>query len=484
MRQSRITYYPSLSVRDNAKKNGVSEAAIRYHIKTNHIDRRAEEKTKIIADCRKYLAFHPRASKSKMAKDTKHSLSTIKKYWDYITTDRPFTDFDRKKAKERQGRIKPPESVYANKYELWSDILSEIPEMFRLAEAEDVNELNGFFMDKSDMPMLFIGSGGQQGCFPAFLYGMHGGIGKAITPYSFPAISDNALKHSRILLMSKGGRNDDIVYASRRVVEINPENTACLTFHASEDNRMIKILSGTKARIYLFNHPELKDGFTSVRGKFFKLGLLYRAFTGEQEILSKMKVELDPDKCFSYRLNSEGFDLPPFRAINHYLVLYGSYGEPVASDFESVMTETGLASVQVCDYRNFCHGRFIFASNHTRNDREPREQSDAAMVLLITPREQKIAKEMREKVLPPQIPIITIQTEHNSPLATLDMMIKANVLIGAIGEKAYGINPYSPQNYSGIDKRVPINGIKFIKEFKDWGNLNLTEKQINLKDVK
>ena len=61
MRQSKITYYPSLSVMENAKKNGVSEAAVRYYIKSNHIDRRAEEKARIIADCRKYYAYHPQS---------------------------------------------------------------------------------------------------------------------------------------------------------------------------------------------------------------------------------------------------------------------------------------------------------------------------------------------------------------------------------------------------------------------------------------
>ena len=52
MRQSKITYYPYLSVKENAKTNGVSEAAVRYYIKANHIDRRAEEKAQVIADCR------------------------------------------------------------------------------------------------------------------------------------------------------------------------------------------------------------------------------------------------------------------------------------------------------------------------------------------------------------------------------------------------------------------------------------------------
>ena len=118
MRHSKIVYYPSLSVEDNAKKNGVSVAAVRYYIKANHIDRRAEEKAQIIADCRKFYTFHPKASKSEVARETKYGLTTIRKYWDYIATDKPFVDFDRNKAKERQEassslkRLKPTDTSF------------------------------------------------------------------------------------------------------------------------------------------------------------------------------------------------------------------------------------------------------------------------------------------------------------------------------------------------------------------------------------
>ncbi len=46
-----ISYNPSLTVKQNAAKNGVTPAAIRYHIRANDIDRRYEAKTNIIANC-------------------------------------------------------------------------------------------------------------------------------------------------------------------------------------------------------------------------------------------------------------------------------------------------------------------------------------------------------------------------------------------------------------------------------------------------
>lgn len=104
MRESKIQYNPALSVKDNAIKNGVTEAAIRYYIKVNHLDRRFDRKQNIIADCRKYLKKCPNATREELCKKTGHSLSTIRKYWDFIATEKELTDFDSKKAKIRQQK--------------------------------------------------------------------------------------------------------------------------------------------------------------------------------------------------------------------------------------------------------------------------------------------------------------------------------------------------------------------------------------------
>ena len=78
-RESRIQYNPALSVKENAKRNGVSDAAIRAFLKTHCIDRRHDRKQNIIEDCRKYLKKHPNATWDEVQKKTGHSLSTIRK---------------------------------------------------------------------------------------------------------------------------------------------------------------------------------------------------------------------------------------------------------------------------------------------------------------------------------------------------------------------------------------------------------------------
>lgn len=121
MRESKITYYPTLSVKENARKNGVSEAAIRYYIKTNNLDRRYERKLNIIAKCRKYLKNHPKATREELHNKLGYGLTTIRQYWEYITTEKELMDFNSSKAKKRQ--LRQANDFYATHPSVAEDLL-------------------------------------------------------------------------------------------------------------------------------------------------------------------------------------------------------------------------------------------------------------------------------------------------------------------------------------------------------------------------
>ena len=123
MRESKIQYNPSLTIKENAKRNGVTEAAIRYYIKVNHLDRRFDRKQNIIDDCRIYLKKHPNATTTELCKKTGHSLSTIYQYWEYIATEKEFSDFDSEKTQKR--KLRQPNNFYATHPSCTSDILRE-----------------------------------------------------------------------------------------------------------------------------------------------------------------------------------------------------------------------------------------------------------------------------------------------------------------------------------------------------------------------
>ena len=114
-------YNPSLSVRENAKRNGVSDAAVRYYIRTHLVDRRYDRKQSIIDDCRKYLKKNPKATRNELQQKTGHSLSTIRKYWEYITTEKELIDFDKQKTKK--NHLKQLNNFYATHPSATHDLL-------------------------------------------------------------------------------------------------------------------------------------------------------------------------------------------------------------------------------------------------------------------------------------------------------------------------------------------------------------------------
>jgi hypothetical protein len=120
------------------------------------------------------------------------------------------------------------------------------------------------------------------------------------------------------------------------------------------------------------------------------------------------------------------------------------------------MVESGIASVQLCDYRNWCHGRFIFLSKHLEN---------TALVLFLTPREKQFVNDLidgktwrgeKQDIFPTNVPVIKVESEFDSPLASIDLLIKMYVLFNDIA-KAVNEEPCSPKNPCGIDKRFPKN---------------------------
>ena len=102
-RETKIKYDPSLSVAENAKKCGVSVAAIRYYIKTRGIDRRYEGKVKVLEGMKAYLAEHPNATRAELQRATGHGINTIRRYWDVLHgTDELPTNQNKSNLQERE----------------------------------------------------------------------------------------------------------------------------------------------------------------------------------------------------------------------------------------------------------------------------------------------------------------------------------------------------------------------------------------------
>ena len=168
-RETKIKYDPSLSVAENAKKCGVSVAAIRYYIKTRGIDRRYEGKVKVLEGMKAYLAEHPNATRAELQRATGHGINTIRRYWDVLHgTDELPTNQNKSNLREREKVVSHKRHInYLDKLPIEflrgymeareaaaNTIVEAIPEEVKVVEQVAIDTNNVFINDNE--PKLII----------------------------------------------------------------------------------------------------------------------------------------------------------------------------------------------------------------------------------------------------------------------------------------------------------------------------------------
>ena len=330
------------------------------------------------------------------------------------------------------------------------------------AATADITPLRSFLLSDPARPLIATGSGGAATVadFAALLYGARGGVSFAVTPYTLNSYSDEALKTCKLLLVSKGGHNNDIVFAAKRGLSVNPSKTASFTLYGGERNEVRKLFSKAGS-VLSIDIPGLKihDGFVSTGTPVTYFALLCRAFDPTCDLSKYGRL---PEQPF-HLVRNDGTVLSPedFRDVRHYIILHGSWGRPVAANLEGKLVESGLCTTGVYDYRNYCHGRFIFTSQHLE---------DSAVVMLVSPRERDIAERTR-KFLPASARIVVIETDADAPEGSLDLLIRSSELFFSLCGTT-GTDWESPRNPGRIDKRKPM-WVPFMAEMKRNGPLQL-----------
>ena len=333
---------------------------------------------------------------------------------------------------------------------LMSELLTDARKYIKLAEQADVESLRQFLFDDPERPLIAMGHGGSHSsaAYAALLYGTNCGLGRAMTPYQANSLSDATLKNAKQLLVSKSVKNQDAVYIAKRMNAVNPEHS------------------------YIFKLPfDVPDGFISIGGTFAYFSLLYKAFTGDADFSRKLTLSSEPADNYTYRC-VDGVTTPPdLSTITQFTVLYGSYGEPVAHKMESNMTEAGLASCVISDYRDECHGRFLSLSNFICSQTHP--WTDCVLVLLVTPREEALGRNFLAN-LPGHLPIVLIRTNIASPLGSIDLLYKMSMFTSTFGEHFRHSNPNDPTNLGGFQKGAFRDFVPFKDDFRLYGSLSLS----------
>lgn len=366
----------------------------------------------------------------------------------------------------------PKKPLARGKKPLMSELLKDTRKYLEQAQQADVEPLREFLFTNPERPLVAMGHGGSHSSasYAALLYGASSGLGRVMTPYLANSLSDETLRNSKLLLISKSLMNQDAVYIADRMANVNPEHSCFFTMTPKENDNMRRVKKINPNS--LVNRPfDLPHGFISVNGTFAYFSLLYKAFTGDSNFAGKLALSDKLDDNFTYRTIDGTIAPPDLSQISQFTVLYGSYGEPVAHKMENNMTEAGLASCVITDYRDECHGRFMALSNFIKSAKHP--QTDCALVVLVTPREESLCRAVLER-MPGHLPVIIIRTDIDTPLGSIDLLYKMCMFVAHYGEHVLGSNPNDPLNKGGFVKGVLRDEAHFQDDFALYGPLSLS----------
>ncbi len=355
---------------------------------------------------------------------------------------------------------------------LMSELLTDTRNCIEQAEQADVESLRKFLLTNPERPLIAMGHGGahSSASYAALLYGTNCSLGRVVTPYQANSFSDETLRNSKLLLVSTSLKNQDAVYIADRMIRVNPQHSCAITM-SHDENAVMKRMQKSNPNSVIRHTFDRANGFISINGTFAYFSLLYKAFTGDTDFSHKLVLSSESADNYTYRC-VDGITTPPdLSTITQFTVLFGSYGEPVAHKMESNMTEAGLASCVISDFRDECHGRFLALSNFISSPKHP--QTDCALVLLVTPREEAVCRNLLDR-LPGHLPVIIIRTDIDSPLGSIDLLYKMSIFTSDFGEKYRYSNPNDPNNLGGFSKGAFRDLVNFQEDFSLYGSLNFS----------
>ena len=303
--------------------------------------------------------------------------------------------------------------------------LEKLAGTIKWAEQQDVTRLARFlFVENKQIPLVCIGSGGSlSACHYAVMLNLqrNGVLAQAMTPLQLMYAGKDIIRNCKLLFLSASGKNKDILNAIKYGLKYNETGMMSLTLRKNNPTEDL-LEQYPKVLRWCEDIPSEKDGFLATNS-------LVATFT----LLCKAADYMVQDSSFTFddlKLETSNLKLS---SIQNFIVLYGAAGEPVAWDIESKLTEAALGSALLSDYRNFGHGRHHWFDKRGEN---------SCIIALVTP----IEKELAQKTigcLPKEVPVIYIETELETPAASIDMLLKAFHFVNNLGE-ARGIDPGKP----------------------------------------
>ena len=283
---------------------------------------------------------------------------------------------------------KRPQTRYENE-------IASLPEAFDSARTPP-DSLVEAVANISRRPACFVGSGGSL-AVAQLAADLHKSSTRTAAWATTPllSISEPALPQSAFVLCSSSGRHPDAVAAvsAARARGHDPVVMISQTPLGSMPDRVQR----ANPAVAVVRAP--RDGFLATAS----------VIASSTALVAVHGYELPT--------SDDVFALSPLSASlrTRILVLYGWGLENVAVDIEARLSELGLATVQLADYRNFAHGRHVGLS---------RNQAATTILALTDPMSQAIAERTLSE-LPGEADVVVLASRFTWPVSAIELLTQS-----------------------------------------------------------
>ncbi|MBY2941875.1 HAD hydrolase family protein [Rhizobium leguminosarum] len=318
---------------------------------------------------------------------------------------------------------------------IFAEKIRRLPETVALAKGGPIDALAAALRGGRGRVAIAIGSGGSTVTADYFARCRSTlSLGPTIvqTPMEY-VLSADGWPDCEVWLFSAGANNPDIAAAFETAVRMRAAAIRLVTTRVDGKTALAASTSDI-ATVHVVPVADPKDGFIATHSMIAMVAALLYASDRLSEKPSASDLTLAFEEAARISTVPDA-DRPPvknFKRGDTMIVLHDPQARAVATLIETSLWETGIAAVQRADFRNFAHGRHVWAAKYP----------DAMFVLAITAAETRSIWAALLDALPP-VATSTIDLGFAGRFQIAVAILEGLRLIEVLGDSA-GIDPGRP----------------------------------------
>lgn len=288
--------------------------------------------------------------------------------------------------------------------------------------------------DSAGRSAVAIGSGGSA-IMAEYFARCRSTLGHGLTLVQTPmdfVVSQDDMFGLDVWIFSAGADNPDVAAAFTAALDSNAATVTLLTVNA-RGATAVNAAQSDRARVIITPVAERKDGFLATHSLVAMATCMLAAADvvarrlGEADIIRRLATEVERIAV------SPGIPTLDYKPGDTVVVLHDPQCRTLATLIETSLWETAIAPVQRADFRNFAHGRHVWAARHP----------DSMFIIALTTAASREIWASIRGALPSSIRSIETDLGHAGRFRSAVSIAEGLEIIRALGEAA-DIDPGQP----------------------------------------